>query len=388
MIRVYLESKDEKLVEVTLDEFLKKTKSFVGGKVNKSEAIKLLGSTFKQIYDGFKEKNKVYTVVMETKPAEEVNNYKTDYAALDLLQQFIIFYANQLGDILCQKALNNSYIRATGNYATTDINLYGMKKGDNSIIIKSFIFGTTPTTEELYVPTTCGTGGTNILFQKLKQLITDNSFYEKEYNKIKYIHLDSIEREGTINFYSKLGFYKTNKETKRILLDMIKNIYKKDLLFEEYIRKSDLNIGGSLYWSPDYKVLKKLKLAYEYTPELWYKNIFKFKKDGVGQKEAVNHFFSKYEELKGAGIPDIPVEGKRKDRKEGYDLHAVVIHKPVSLEEAFTESKKFINQDRNFHRETQKSFRFRNIPKQKFEKSSFRSKKVNPNVTLIYGKLK
>lgn len=388
MIRVYLESKDEKLNEITLDEFVKNTKSFVNGRVNKSEAIKMLGETFTQIYNGFKENNKIYTVVMETKPAEESNNYKTDYASLDLLQQFIVFFAEKLNEILCQKVLNPKYVRATGNPATTDVNLYGMKKGDNSLIIKSFIFGTVPKDEELYIATTCGTGGTTILFQKLKQLVAEHSFYEKEYNKIRYIHLDSIEKEGTIGFYSKLGFYKTNRETKRILKDMINNIFRKDLLFEEYIKKSDLDIGGSMYWADEQKILKKLKATYEYQPELWYKNIVKMKKDGISQRDVLMHFMSKYEELKGAGIPDIKVDKKRKDKKEGYDLHAVVIQKPITLDEAITESKKFINQDRNFHRETQKSFRFRNIPKQKFQKSSFRSKKVGKNTTLIYGRLK
>ena len=112
------------------------------------------------------------------------------------------------------------------------------------------------------------------------------------------------------------------------------------------------------------------------------------KKDGISQKDVLMEFLSKYEELKGAGIPDEQVEKKRVDKKEGYDLHAVVIHKPIDLDKAFEESKKFIDEERNFYRETNKSYRFRNRPKQQFQKKSFRSKKINPHITLIYGRLK
>ena len=138
----------------------------------------------------------------------------------------------------------------------------------------------------------------------MKELIADKNFYEPEYNKIKYIHLDSIEKANTINFYTRIEFYKTNKDTKAILKDMINNVYKKDLLYDEYIRKSNLDIGGSMYWSDDKKVLKKLKCSYVYEPELWYKNINKMKKDKISKPEALNYFFTKYKELKGAGIPE------------------------------------------------------------------------------------
>ena len=388
MIKVFLETKEENLIEITLDEFIRKSKSFANGKINKSEAIKILKDAFNNTYKHLEDKNKIYTIVMETEPPLGKINYKTDYASIDLMQQFIIFYAEKLNDVLCQKVLNPKYVRATGNPAYSDINLYGFKKGNDSIIIKSFIFATTPEENELYISTTCGTGGTYILFEKLKEIIADKNFYEKEYNKIEYIHIDSIEKENTINFYGKLQFRKKDKDTKDILKDMIKKIYRKDMLYGEYIRQSELDIGGSMYWAPTEKLYKKLKASYEYTPELWYKNIYKMKKDGISQKDVLMEFLSKYEELKGAGIPDEQVEKKRVDKKEGYDLHAVVIHKPIDLDKAFEESKKFIDEERNFYRETNKSYRFRNRPKQQFLKKSFRSKKINPHITLIYGRLK
>lgn len=80
-----------------------------------------------------------------------------------------------------------------------------------------------------------------------------------------------------------------------------------------------------------------------------------------------------------------------------YELHAVIVNKNVTsakppalrvFEEARRISKNFIPLNRNFYRETTNSFRFRNIPKQQFEKGTFKSKKVNKDITLVYGKMK
>jgi hypothetical protein len=305
-MKIFLESREEKLYEITIDEFLKKTKKFVNGELTKSEAAQILNETFKEIYRAVKENSpdKIWTMIVESKPTEGKGNYKIDYAAIDIVQQFIIYYATELTEVLCQNALNPHYVKTSGNPALTDINLYGIKRGNNSIIIKSFIFGTVPKTEELYVSTTCGTGGTSVLFDRLKELIVDKGFYEAQNNKIKYIHLDSLEKAPTIGFYSMLGFYKTNKNTNKILKDMINSVYRKSLLYEDYIRKTDLDIGGAMYWSDDAKVLKKLKCSYEYSPELWYKNINNMKKQKIPKSEVLNHFYTKYHELKGAGIPE------------------------------------------------------------------------------------
>jgi len=384
-MKIFLESREEKLYEITIDGFIKKTKEFVNGELNKSEAIKVLKTNFETIF-GLLKNNELRTIVFESKPAEGKIDYKMDYSGIDLLQEFIIYYADKLNEVLCNQALNPKYIRATGNPGYCDISVYGFKRTNSDLIIKSFIFASIPKEDELYISTTCGSGGTSLLFEQLKEAIANKEFFEKQNNKIKYIHLESIEKAPTIAFYSKLGFYKTNKNTNKILKDMINNVYRKDLLYDEYIRKSDLDIGGSLYWSNDPKVLNKLKCSYEYTPELWYKNINKFKNDKVAKTEALKFFYSKYDELKGAGIPE-EVSENRRDKNNGYELHAVVINKDKGLEEAMEESKNFINKDKNFYRETKSSYRFRNIPKQKFQKRSFRSKKLNPDLTLIYGKL-
>ena len=71
------------------------------------------------------------------------------------------------------------------------------------------------------------------------------------------------------------------------------------------------------------------------------------------------------------------------------ELHAVIVNKDLKLTKAKKIAKDIINNDkRKFYRETTDSYRFRNIPKQKFVQTSFRSKPINKNVILVFGKLK
>lgn len=72
-----------------------------------------------------------------------------------------------------------------------------------------------------------------------------------------------------------------------------------------------------------------------------------------------------------------------------YALHAVIIKKPYDLNEAKTKAQEFIkDKKKKYYRETKDSFRFRNISKQKFVKGSFRTKKINENISLVFGELK
>ena len=72
-----------------------------------------------------------------------------------------------------------------------------------------------------------------------------------------------------------------------------------------------------------------------------------------------------------------------------FELHAVIINKEIPLEKAKKLASDIIKNDtRKFYRETTESWRFRNIPKTKFIDSSFRSKVINDNITLIFGKLR
>ena len=73
-------------------------------------------------------------------------------------------------------------------------------------------------------------------------------------------------------------------------------------------------------------------------------------------------------------------------------LHAVVFKKPYyntkvkSLKEAHHI---FPKEDiKGFVRETPKSFRVRAVPKTQFINTQYRSKKLNPYITAVWGKLK
>lgn len=71
---------------------------------------------------------------------------------------------------------------------------------------------------------------------------------------------------------------------------------------------------------------------------------------------------------------------------EDLYLHAVVVKKPMPLALARLKAQKFIkNKRKTFFRETEDSFRFRNIPKQQFR--DFVSKQINDEITLVLGHL-
>ena len=87
---------------------------------------------------------------------------------------------------------------------------------------------------------------------------------------------------------------------------------------------------------------------------------------------------------------ELKKEMKKDDSNpDGYALHAVIIKKKgYDKNDAVAESAKFKTEKGLFMRETKLSYRFRNIPKTKFEPKTFRTKKINKNVSLVYGKLK
>jgi len=75
--------------------------------------------------------------------------------------------------------------------------------------------------------------------------------------------------------------------------------------------------------------------------------------------------------------------------EQGLFLQSVVIHKPISLDDAKALSQKIIkNKRKTFYRETEDSYRFRNIPKTDFIIDSFVSKKINDKITIVLGKLR
>jgi hypothetical protein len=86
----------------------------------------------------------------------------------------------------------------------------------------------------------------------------------------------------------------------------------------------------------------------------------------------------------------VSAEAKGKPEKDdGYRLHAIIIKKNgTTKNDAVLEAVKFKTSKGLFMRETKLTYRFRNIPKTKFIPKTFRTKKINKNISLIYGQLK
>jgi hypothetical protein len=77
------------------------------------------------------------------------------------------------------------------------------------------------------------------------------------------------------------------------------------------------------------------------------------------------------------------------ENDDNYKLHAVIIKKNINHDEARKIAQDIIkDKNKQFMRETKLSYRFRNISKQKFKPKSFRTKKINKNVSLVFGELK
>ena len=69
-------------------------------------------------------------------------------------------------------------------------------------------------------------------------------------------------------------------------------------------------------------------------------------------------------------------------------LQAVIVKKPMELGEAMKKAKAIMHKEKDvYFRETSESYRFRNLPKTRFDPKSFRSKVVDESVTLLFGHL-
>ena len=85
--------------------------------------------------------------------------------------------------------------------------------------------------------------------------------------------------------------------------------------------------------------------------------------------------------------PTLAYDGRGKS--DGYALHAIIIKKKgYNKNDAVVEAAKFKTEKGLFMRETKLSYRFRNIPKTKFIPKDYRTKKINKDISLVYGKLK
>jgi len=71
-----------------------------------------------------------------------------------------------------------------------------------------------------------------------------------------------------------------------------------------------------------------------------------------------------------------------------YEIQVAIIKKEVGVEKAKKIAEEILKKDNPFMRETEDSYRFRNLPKTKFNNSTFRTKKINDKVSLVFGERK
>lgn len=71
-----------------------------------------------------------------------------------------------------------------------------------------------------------------------------------------------------------------------------------------------------------------------------------------------------------------------------YELQVVIVKKEIGLEKAKKIAHDIIKRDDIMMRETKDSYRFRNIAKTKFKADTFKTKKVNENISLVFGERK
>lgn len=82
-------------------------------------------------------------------------------------------------------------------------------------------------------------------------------------------------------------------------------------------------------------------------------------------------------------------EGLIGGSSDKFALHAIVFKKPYNPENVIIDSQPFLHKKGiPFIRETEHSYRVRNIPKTKFDKDTYRTKVINEDISLIYGELK
>lgn len=73
---------------------------------------------------------------------------------------------------------------------------------------------------------------------------------------------------------------------------------------------------------------------------------------------------------------------------DNFALHAIIITKKLSSDDAQQLANKIANKNVKQYRETKNTYRFKFLPKTKFIQSSYKTKKVNSKLSLVYGELK
>lgn len=263
-MKIYIQDHDGTNHELNISSFVNKQKNLGYKNVSKSEAVSLLEDFLTKIQPKDEDLHQLYVETHQDKQ-------------LLLFQQFILYNADKLRTVLCNKVLNTKFIAASGHPGYSDLEIYNILKAPDGVVIKGFAFCTFPTKGELYIDVICGTGGTGELVRNL--------FKQLSNLKCTYISLDAIETPQALSFYEKLGFKKSDGDTSKTLDAIHKS---KSKTFADFCKTSPLKASGKLYLG---KLPTKIKAQYIYTPEEWFNVI---KKGGKPKMVAggIGSFFS------------------------------------------------------------------------------------------------
>ena len=74
---------------------------------------------------------------------------------------------------------------------------------------------------------------------------------------------------------------------------------------------------------------------------------------------------------------------------KGLTIHAVKVSKKLPIDQALEHFQNIVkNNKKSYYKEMKNHYNFRNIPKTKFEAKSYRTKKVNKDISIVFAKLK
>lgn len=198
-----------------------------------------------------------------------------------------------------------------------------------------------------------------------------------------------VEKNATINIS---GDYKTSDKTEVLEIDLLN----KNLTLNEMMSKALNAVGNKTFYLYDAFNRGEATNCQKFISILLENSNLMNDKTNQFINQDVQSIVKNMGSISGRVVPSVSrfltdvgaVFGASKDNA-GYALHAVLVKKPISNEELKKIHNEFIkDKNKTFFRETKSSYRLRNIPKQKFDKSTFRTKKINNNISLIFGQLK
>lgn len=213
---------------------------------------------------------------------------------------------------------------------------------------------------------------------KLEPLVKEYNRYVAEQRNESENAIKQLLRSGKSEFSSTELMNLGDADNKKILREKMDKLKAQitPIEKEQYKLKHELDEIN--------KKLSTLKAVERFSSE------YKDELSGSGKVSNFLKLLNKEDKEKIKNVVQAIVGGKGKNKKninDGWSLHAVIINKSVPLEKAKQDARNIMKSKTDkFMRETNESYRFRNIPKQKF--SDFRSQVVNPEITLIWGKMK